>query len=189
MPVHIVNGFLFSLPGKTRRFFQRIYFARYPRPIQPAPGLPFPRTVNIITIEAPAQQGIVLRKVNFTAWQHSGIGVDDIVPLDDKRLTGTVGFRFLVGNQGLTDYDSNLASAFGGSAARTGGNLAPFGGRSTPQVVGENFATYVRPGDQIKADAKVIRPPDFDVRLFAVEMSGWIVGANELDRILSHLWG
>ena len=189
MPVHIVNGFLYNLPSRSRRFFQRIYFARYPRPIQPAPGSPFPRTVNVITMEAPSQQGIVLRRVEFSAWQHSGIGTDDLAPIADKRLTGQIGFRFLVGNQGVSDYDSNLAAALGGNAARTGGNLAPFAGQATPNVVGENFATYVRPGDQIKGDAVIIRSPDLDVRLLAIEMSGWIVGANELDRILSNIRG
>lgn len=180
-----------------------------PRPIQRVPGNAFPRTLNIITIQAPERQAIVLRAVRFFAWQASGIGIADVVGLDPLRLTGTVGFRFLVGNQGMTDYDTNLSPAlagsglaaapfgggqqfvppFGNQPARSGGNLSPFAGTVTPKVCGENFATYVRPADQLKADAVILRQPNIDLRLFAVQLSGWIVDADQLDKILSNLWG
>jgi hypothetical protein len=110
-PVRIVNGFTQFLPKRSLLFFQRQFFASYPRPIQFA-GLPsFPRGVNIATIQAPVNQGIVIRTVAFRAYQHSGIGVEDIIEVPAARAKTYLGFQFNLGNRGLTDFQTNLVGA------------------------------------------------------------------------------
>lgn len=203
VPIHIANGFFASLPAASRLFFQRIYFSRYPRPIQAGQNAPFPRQVPIITLAAPKQQAIVLRAIRFRAFIHSGIGREDVVAVDPSRITATAGFRFLTGNQSISDYDTNLTGSgvprqvsqsgqqLGLAQPRAGGgNLFPFAGLlspSEPECGG--FATYVWPGESIQASAVIFRPPDYDLRFFAVEMCGWITNEVELRRILDVIWG
>jgi len=195
-PIRITNGFTQTLPGRSRLFFQRQFFSAYPRPIQVAGGPPFPRNVNIATIQAPTNQGIVLRSVAFRAYQHSGIGIEDLVEVPAGRAKTYLGFSFNLGNRGLTDFQTNLPGtgvpivtgspqAPGTVAPRTGqGNTFQGTGVVTP---GNNFAAYARPGDLIQATARVLRPPSFDLRLFEVEMSGWLANETELDRIVDSL--
>jgi hypothetical protein len=199
IPVRIVNGFTSTLPGRTRLFFQRQFFASYPRPIQVA-GLPtFPRDVNIAQIEAPRQQGIIIRQVAFKAYQHSGIGVDDIVEVAPSRAKTYLGFKFNLGNRGMTDFSTNLPGTgvpivlpgpqtAGGVAPRAGqGNTFQGTGVVTPNMPGENFAAYAMPGDTIQSTAVVIRPPNFDLRLFEVTISGWLASESLLQEILDSL--
>jgi hypothetical protein len=197
--VRIVNGFTFSLPGRTRLFFQRQFFSTYPRPIQAAGLPPFPRDVPIATIQAPTHQGIILREVKFSAYQHSGIGIEDIVAVPESRSKTYLGFKFNLGNRGLTDFQTNLPGTgvpidlvnpqtAGGTAPRAGqGSIHQGTGSITPRMPNENFAAYAQPGDTIQATAVVLRPPSFDLRLFEVEISGWLANETEMDKIIDHL--
>jgi hypothetical protein len=196
----IVHGFTAYLPGRSRIFFQRQFFSNYPRPIQQGGATPFPRTVGIATIQAPTHQAIVLREVKFAAYQHSGIGIEDLAEVPNGRAVGTLGFNFNLGNRGLTDFQTNLpgrgipvsystvAQTTGSSAPRAGqGNTFQGVGRATPTVDGEQFAAYARPGDIIQAQAVVFRPPSFDLRLFEVKISGWLGDEYEVDKIIDRL--
>lgn len=198
--VRIVNGFSFSLPGRTRLFFNRVYFASYPNPVLVAPGQPFPRPVPIATIEAPKEQAIVIRTASFGVYEHSGIGVDDLVETPPSRTASYFGFDLRIGNRGITDFNTNLVPQpaanlppTGGqglvaSVGQSGGQLYPFSGMFTPDGDG-TFATYARPGDQIQARIFILRPPNYDVRLFSVKIQGWLANESDLDRMLNMLSG
>lgn len=202
--VRIVNGFSAALPGRTRLFFQRVYFTAFPSPLIAAPGSPFPKPVDIATIEAPKQQGIVLRTAAFKVYQHTGIGLDDISEVAPSRTAGYFGFDLRIGNRGISDFNTNLVPApgataipvVGGNSPGTstistgpgGGQVYPFSGVFTPQG-DSTFATYARPGDQIKARAFILRPPNYDARLFSVELQGWLANESELDRMVNMLSG
>jgi hypothetical protein len=200
--VRIVNGFTAALPGRARIFFQRIYFAPYPVPLISAIGAPYPKPVDIATIEAPTQQGIVLRTAAFRVYQHTGIGLDDISEVPPSRTAGYFGFSLTIGNRGISDFNTNLVPAgvqpvpVVGSNVKLstvstfpgGGQIFPFSGTFTPQ--GDNtFANYVRPGDLIKARAFILRPPNYDTRLFSVELQGWLANESELDKMVNMLSG
>ena len=201
-PVRVVRGFSQSLPGRSRIFFQRVYFAQMPHPIQKALGNPFPISLPIATIEAPAQQSIVLRHAAFKVFQHSGIGVDDFVETLPSRSASTFGFAVRIGNRGMTDFNTNNSPDPGAGGAVTSnaklgvgraalspgdGRLYPFSGPITPQLLTDPFASYVRPAEQILASVTVLREPNFDVRFFSVELSGWLVPEVEMDRMINAL--
>lgn len=200
-PVRVVDGFTTALPGRTLRFFQRQFFAPYPRPIQTGGAAPFPRRVPIARIELPRQQSLVLRYVEFQAYQHSGIGIEDLALVPEGRAVGTLGFEFTIGNQGLTDFLTNLPGrgvpvnygpAQGGvaSAPRAGEGVTFQGtGVVTPNVLTneKNYAGYGMPGQAVVANALVLRPPSYDLRLFKVTFSGWLVEQKNLEKILDSL--
>lgn len=200
--VRIVNGFTAALPGRSRLFFQRVYFAPYPVPLIAAPGSPFPKPVDVATIEAPTQQGIVLRTAGFRVYQHTGIGLDDISEVPPSRTAGYFGFDLRIGNRGISDFNTNLVPAgfqpipvVGAnvklstiSTGPGGGQIYPFSGTLTPQG-DSTYATYARPGDLIKARVFILRPPNYDVRLFSVELQGWLANESELDRMVNMLTG
>lgn len=197
VPVRIAHGFLANLPGRSRIFFQRQFFVNYPRPIQAAAGSAFPRVIPIARIEAPKQQAIVIRSVVFRAYQHSGIGIEDLQIVSEGRGIGTLGFRFNVGNQGIADFQTNLPgpsvpSVFGqqGGAAATfpgAGTTYQGLGSITPKTPNESFAKYALPGDVIDSQAVIFRPPSFDLRVFRVDISGWLASEYEIQRIIDHL--
>lgn len=198
-PVRIVNGFTSLLPGRSRRFFQRQFFANYPRPIAQAGASPFPRRITIARIQAPDNQSIVIRDVAFAAFQHSGIGVEDLSAVPNGRAVGTLGFEFLVGNQGMTDFATNLpgvgvpvtyttAQGPGAVAPRIGqGSTFQGVGSIVPSTPTEPFAAYAMPSDLLTANAVLFRPPNFDIRIFEVKIEGWLVEAVELEKILDSL--
>lgn len=199
-PSRVVHGFTFTLPGRTRIFFQRQFFTNYPRPIQAGGVAPFPRTFPIATIQAPARQAIVINQVEFKAYQHSGIGIEDLDEVPRGRTIGTLGFSFEVGNRGLTDFSTNLpgtgvpvvfsTAGQGGqsTAPRAGqGNTFQGTGLATPSSEGERFAAYARPGDLIAAKATVFRPPSYDLRILQVSIAGWLADERELDLIIDRL--
>lgn len=199
-PARVVHGFTQTLPGRTRIFFQRQFFVNYPRPIQQGGGAPFPRTFPIATIRAPARQAIVVNKVEFKAYQHSGVGIEDLAEVPQGRTIGTLGFSFEVGNRGLTDFSTNLpgtgvpvvfsTAGQGGQATapRAGqGNTFQGTGLATPSAEGERFAAYARPNDLIVANATVFRPPNYDLRILQVLISGWLADERELDLIIDRL--
>lgn len=198
--VRIVHGFTTQLPGRSRRFFQRQFFSSYPRPIQVGPTSPFPRTVPIATIKAPDRQSIVIRKVDFNAYQHSGIGIEDLAEVPRGRTVATLGFSFKIGNQGMTDFSTNLpgrgipvlytpaSQGPNASAPRAGqGNVKQGTGPITPNGGPDPFAAYAMPGELIVAEAIVFRPPSFDLRVFEVRIEGWLAEQTELERIIDSL--
>lgn len=202
-PIRIVGGFSSQLPGRTRIFFQRVYFAQMPHPIQKGVGNPFPFPIPVATIEAPSQQCIILRAAAFKVFQHSGIGVDDYVEVNPSRAASTFGFSVRVGNRGLTDFNTNVSPDPGnvspvvpignqltGQAAALSpgdGRLYPFAGLITPHLSTDPFASYIRPGEQIFASVTVLREPNFDVRFFSVELSGWLANEDELEKMINKL--
>ena len=201
-PIRIVHGFTSQLPGRSRIFFQRVYFAQMPHPIQKGLGNPFPISLPVATILAPQQQCIVLRAAAFKVFQHSGIGIDDYVETLPSRSASTFGFAVRVGNRGLTDYNTNVspdpgnagAVTVGGAKAGVGaslspgdGRLYPFSGLITPHLGSDPFASYIRPGEQINASVTVLREPNFDVRFFSLELSGWLAEEKELERMINAL--
>jgi hypothetical protein len=203
-PIRIVNGFTAQLPGRTRVFFQRVYFAQMPRPIQVGLGNPYPFGINVATIEAPAQQCIILRSASFKIFQHSGIGVDDFIEVNPSRAASTFGFSLRIGNRGLTDFNTNNSPDPGQAGAVTSGikvgvgqaalspgdgRLYPFAGRITPSPDTDPFASYVRPAEQLFASVTVLREPNYDVRFFSVELSGWLANEAELDKMINSLSG
>lgn len=204
-PVRIVHGFTAQLPGRTRIFFQRVYFAQMPHPIQKGAGNPFPFPIPVATIEAPTQQCIILRAAAFKVFKHSGIGIDDYIEVNPSRAASTFGFSVRVGNRGLTDYNTNVSpdpgntgpvsASIGNLSAKTGvsglspgdGRLYPFAGFVTPHLTTDPFASYIRPGEQIFASVTVLREPNFDVRFFSVELSGWLANEDELEKMINRL--
>jgi hypothetical protein len=202
-PVRIVHGFTAALPGRTRIFFQRVYFAPMPNPIQVGLGNPFPFTLPVATILAPKQQCIVLRAAAFRVFQHSGIGLDDFEEVSPARAASTFGFALKIGNRGISDYNTNLSPDPGvtqpvaqiqggtGQASVTPGDgrLYPFAGLITPHLSNDPYATYVRPADEIRATVTVLREPNYDVRFFSVEMSGWLANETELEKVINSLSG
>lgn len=172
-----------------------------PHPIQKGLGNPFPFPIPVATIEAPTQQCIVLRAASFKVFQHSGIGVDDFVEIAPARAASTFGFAVRVGNRGLTDFNTNNSpdpgqtGAVNAVSAKTGqagltpgdGRLYPFAGLVTPHPGLDPFASYVRPSEQILASVTVLREPNFDVRFFSVELSGWLAAEAEMDKIINSL--
>lgn len=196
----IADAFFQFLPNNSTIFFQRVYFAAYPRPVQGG-GLPgFPRTVPVARIQAPAQQSIVLKHSFFRVYEHTGIDVDDVMEVDPSRTTTVFGFQTSVGNRGLTDYNTNLTArgdiiAFnpgkaGGTtiAPQPGqGSFYPFAGGSQAGL--DNFAYYARPRQTIDANVIILRPPPFDTRLFSVELTGLVLPEVTLSTILERLSG
>jgi hypothetical protein len=200
-PIRIVHGFTSQLPGRSRIFFQRVYFAQMPHPIQTGLGNPYPVSLPVATIEAPRQQCVILRAAAFKVFQHSGIGVDDFIETAPSRSASTFGFSVRVGNRGLTDYNTNVSpdpgQAVAVTAAKLGlnnagltpgdGRLYPFAGIITPHLGADPFASYIRPSEQIYASVTVLREPNFDVRFFSVELSGWLADEAELDKMINAL--
>ena len=205
-PVRIVGGFTTALPGRDRIFFNRIYFAPMPYPIQKGTGNPYPFGMDVATIEVPKTQALVVRQVAFRVFQHSGIAVDDYTEVDPARAATNFGFEFKMGNRGMTDFNTNLAPDPGSIApvgglgpfpkvvnpaiaglSPGGGQLFPFAGPITPVLPNESFASYARPQDLVKARVFILREPNFDVRFFSVSISGFLANETDLDRMLDML--
>lgn len=204
-PVRIVDGFSATLPPRSRTFFQRIYFAPMPRPIVKAPGNSFPFPVPICRIKAPERQVVVIRAAFVGVYASTGISPEDIAVVPPARVVSYFGFSFKIGQRGLTDFNTNSVQSLGGPAsvlvsssgqgaddlASAGlspgaGQVYPFSGRLTPPE-DENFAAYARPGDEISITAFVLRPPQYDARLFSAQISGWLSGESELDKIIDSI--
>lgn len=198
-PVRIVNGFTATLPGRARLFFQRQFFADMPRPIQVSGPPGFPRPVPIISFQLPKRQSLVIRTVEFKAFQSGGIGPNDISEVPYGRSVGTLAFQFAVGNRGLTDALTNLPvqgipiqytpTQIGGPVApiSPSGNVKQGTGVSTPNARQDMFAGYGMPGDLVTATALVLQPPDFDCRFFQVYIEGWLADEKELQAIIDQI--
>lgn len=199
-PVRIVNGFTATLPGRSRLFFQRQFFADCPRPVQVSGPPGFPRNVPIIQFQLPKQQALVIRRVEFNAFESGGIGTNDIAEVPFGRSVGTLAFQFSVGNRGLTDSATNLPlqgiPVSYGAGQPLGAPVAPISpsanvkqgvGISTPNARQDMYAGYGMPGDLVTATALLLRPPDFDLRFFSVSLEGWLATETELQRIIDML--
>lgn len=197
-PVRVADAFYQFYPSRSTIFFQRAYFANYPRPIQAA-GLPgFPRGVPVCRIQAPAEQCVVIRQVYFRVYEHSGIDVNDVIEVESARTTTYFGFEVKIGNRGMTDYNTNLTVR--GDVLNYGGNAGPSFPPTPGQgsfypyagpVIGDlqNFAYYCQSRQTMDATVQILRPPPFDTRFFSVEISGIVIPQVSLDKVLDRLSG
>jgi hypothetical protein len=197
-PVSIRDGFLQTLPPKALIFFQRVYFADYPRPIQRGTLPPYPFPIDLASIVAPEREAIVFRNSVYKVYRNTGIAPGDQIEVPSSRVTSYFGFQTQLGQSGLTDFNTNLNAkgqvlAFGsgktlGTATAPSpgqGSYFPFAGNSQAGL--QNFAYYVMPGQTMKFTAIILRPPPYEANRVSVEITGYIVGATVLDRILSRL--
>jgi hypothetical protein len=197
-PSRLVDGFQLGLPTLSRSFFQRDFWTVYPRPIFVAGTTPFPRQLTVVRFRVPGSQVLVIRDVAFHVYQHSGIGVDDIVAVPSSRVPGTFAFKFTVGNRDMTNYATTLPGTPNAGALtpeiagivvpRTpDGNLYSKTGSITPKVPNQVFAAYGRPNDEIVAQVYVLRNPNFDTRAFSVEVSGWLANETNFEGMMRKL--
>jgi hypothetical protein len=196
-PTQVVNGFTSWLPGRTRIFFQRIYFLKYPRPIQMALGAPYPTDRTIFKLRAPQEQVIVFKDVSFKVYIHSGIGNDDVVQISPTRTTTFLGFSFSQGNRGITDYNTNVSAIAGAVSAGPngttvapqsgGGSIWPFAGSIVPQD--DLYAGYIMPNQEFDAKVVLLREPNFDFRIVSCSISGWLVGETQFNAMIDKLTG
>jgi hypothetical protein len=196
-PVRIVDGFTQYLPQYSRVFFQRSYFAPYPRPLQMGAQTATPRDIPVFSIQAPRNQGIVVREVEWSVLRRSGIGQDEVVAVNPSRVVTYFGLNFSVGNKGIADFNTNVVApgtpvlfkgiGQGGTLiAPQGaqGTTYPFAGPITPK--GDVFyATYAQSNDNIAASVRIMRPPNFEAMYFVVTFKGWLATQNEMDRIVA----
>lgn len=198
--VRLTSAFTQFLPPRSFVFFQRAYFRAYPRPLQVGAKPPYPIAIPIARIQVPSNQGLIIRHSSFKVFEASGVGVDDIVEVDKGRATRIFGFQTQVGQRGLTDFSTNVtangdpvvwnpAQQIGATAPPQVGSakIYPFVGDSQAGL--ENFASYAEPGQEIELAAWVMRAPPFDTRLFSAELTGYLVGWVQLQKILDKLSG
>ena len=195
--VRVLDAYFQFLPSQQLTFFQRPFFAQYPIPVALGGTPPYPRPINLLRLVAPKEACIVLQNSVFKVYEHSGIDPQDIVEVDPTRLVTVFGFQLKVGGRGTLDYQTNLTvkgaviltpQGFPASPPTPGGgSFYPFGGDS--QVGLRNFASYVRPGQTIEANAIALRAPPFETKLLSVEINGFVVPEFQLDRILNRLSG
>lgn len=172
-----------------------MYFAPYPAAVQVGGGPPFPVPIPIAQIQAPLRQVIVLQQANFKVYQAVPIGLNNIVEVEPSRTATYFGFTLQLGNRGLTDYNSNINGRgapvnFGGNAGTSlppqpgSSSFYPFSGPAFPI---QNFAAYARPSDLISAVAIVLQAPQYETRLFSVELGGYLLEEAHFDRILQRM--
>jgi hypothetical protein len=196
--MRLTHAFTQFLPPRSFVFFQRAYFREYPRPLQLSNKPPYPINIPIARILVPQNQGLVVRSSSFKVFEASGIGVDDIVEVEQGRATRIFGFSTSIGNRGLVDFSTNVTAngeaVVWNPAQQMGatqppqvgsGKIYPFTGDSQRGL--ENFAFYATPGEEIDLSAWVMRAPPFDTRLFSAELTGYLVGWVQLQEILDKL--
>lgn len=197
-PVRLTHAFTQLLPPRSFQFFQRAYFRNYPRPLQQGSKPPFPVPINIARIEVPPNQALVFQSSVYRVYEASGIGIDDVVEVEDGRTVGVFGFSTQIGNRGLIDFSTNVTAngdpVVWNPAQQLGatqppqvgaGRIYPFTGKSQGDL--QNFAFYAQSGEGIDLTAWVMRAPPFDTRKFSVEVSGYLVGQAHLQKILDML--
>lgn len=198
--VIVKDGFLQTLPPRALIFFQRAYFADYPRPLQKAGLPPYPFPVSIASIVAPERQAIIFRNSTFRVYQNTGIGPGDQIEVPRSRVVTYFGFQTQLGQTGLTDFNTNLnakGQVLGFNAAKAQllqnataptpgqGSFYPFPGNAQSGL--QNFASYVRPGQSMQFSAIILRPPPYEATQFSVEITGYTVAEAVLDKVLSRL--
>lgn len=197
-PVRLTHAFTQFLPPRSFIFFQRAYFRSYPRPLQQGSRPPFPVPIQVARIQVPQQQCLVFQKSVWKVYEASGIGIDDIVEVEQGRSTGVFGFSTQIGNRGLLDFSTNITA--NGDAVEWNpaqqlgptqppqvgaGRIYPFTGDSQAGL--QNFAFYATPGEEINLTAWVMRAPPFDTRQFSVEITGYLVGWVQMQKILDSM--
>lgn len=196
--VRLTQGFFASLPPNAVAYFDRQYVSDYPRPIQVGAGNAYPRLVSILELKVPENQVIVVRDGVFTSYQQNGLGIEDTVPIDNRRLLSFVGFSFDISNKGLTDSQNNLYGSGGllarqavalgqgalSAAAQVPSTVKPYGG-SIISGPAATFALYAMPQQVIRAAAWIVRPPPFEVRRFSFDLSGFSMTKVGFERIKS----
>lgn len=201
-PTRITHGFTQFLPSRSRTFFQRQFVVDFLEPVQPGSVNPYPREQDIAKIIAPPNQAIVIQRVEFFALQHNGIDVDGLAEVSKGESTGTLAFKFAVQNRSALDFHTNLPGrgpfvTYGGPIVQGGVGVQPrmnqgqavqgTGSAVPDQQANSYFATYVQPGQPIKASYILLRPPPFDLRAVGVKYGGWLANSKELQSILDML--
>jgi len=195
----ILNGFWQFLPSRSTTFLDRVYFANYPRPLFVGNLPPYPVPVPLVNLEVPNNMAFVLKSFEFEAYEASGIGVDDMTLVPQARVATYVGFQISIGNRSPLDYNTNVSmrgqviqydptkGSRGTSIAPLPmqGTIFPFAGPLEP--LGEAFATYAVSGQQVNATAWILRPPQFEIRMFSVRISGYHMGQGDLKEILDKI--
>ena len=201
-PVSIRDGFLQFLPSRSLIFFQRAYFADYPKPLQKAGLPPYPFPVPVARIQAPARQAIIIRNTAFSVYKATNIAPGDTEQVSRARAVGYFGFQTSVGGRGMTDFNTNVTAkgqvlALSGTVDPDGtgfntfaptpgqGSFYPFPGSS--QIGLENFAYYARPGQSITMTVQILKPQPYETTSFSAEITGYVVGEHVLDKVLSRL--
>lgn len=194
-PVRVTQGFFAQLPPNAIAFFDRQYISDFPRPIQVAPGIAYPRNVSILDLTVPEGSVIVIRNGVFGAMQQNGLDVNDTVPVDNKRLLSYVAFAFDISGRGVqTDYQSN-AYGLGGSLARGDGfgqgallsagqvpsTAKPYGG-SIVSGTPDSYAIYAMPQQRIRATAWIVRPAPFEIRRLTFDLTGFLLSKVGFER-------
>lgn len=194
--VRLSQGFFSQLPPNALAFYDRHYISDFPRPIQVGPGNAYPRQVPILDLTVPAGEVIVVRNGVFNAYQQNGLGIEDTVPVDHRRLLTFVAFSFDVNGRAQADIQNNIygvggllgkqAVALGQGALSAGAQVPstalPYGGSMAVGPV-DSFALYAMPQQRIRATAWVVRPPPFEIRRFSFDMSGWTLSKVGFEKI------
>lgn len=194
--VRLTQGFFNSLPPNAAVFFDRQYISDYPRPIQVGVGNAYPRRVPILELKVPDNQVIVIRDGVFTSYQQNGLGIEDTVPVDNRRLLSYIAFSFDISQKGLVDSQNNVYGTGGllakqavtlgqaalASAAQVPSTAKPYGG-SIISGPAATFALYAMPQQVIRASAWIVRPPPFEVRRFSFDLSGFGMSKISFERI------
>lgn len=196
--VRMTQGFFAQLPPGSLAFYDRQYISDYPRPIQVGAGNAYPRQVPILDLTVPEGSVIIIRDGVFGAFQQNGLGIEDTVPVDHKRLLTFVAFAFDINNKAQADSQNNLYGTGGllakqavqqgnnvlSSAAQVPSTVKPYGGSIIIGPAG-SFALYAMPQQRIRASAWIVRPPPFEIRRFAFDMSGFTMSKVGFERIKS----
>lgn len=194
--VRLTQGFFAQLPSQSVTFFERQHIADYPRPIQIGAGTAYPRPVTLFEHVVPQGEVVVIRDAVFGAAQHNGLGIDDLIPVNNKRLLSYVAFVFDINSKLQTDAQNN-AYGIGGvlaknaisqgkaalsAAAQVPATARPWGGSIATGPAG-SFALYAMPQQKIRAVAWIVQPPPFEIRQFSLDVSGWTLPKASWERI------
>jgi hypothetical protein len=194
----LVNAFWQFLPAKSTTFWARAYFRNYPKPLFVGNLPPFPVPLPVVKLVVPQNQAFILKSFDFTVYQQSGIGVEDLVAVPPSRVASYFGFEIKIGNRSPYDFNTNVTArgqVIDYKPAQAGytaappipgqGTAYPFSGPNQP--LGENFAAYAVSGALIEANVFVLREPEFDVRMLSVAMAGYNLNQRLLQTILSRI--
>ena len=197
----VINAFWQFLPAKSTVFLARAYFRNYPKPLFIGKLPPFPVPIPVAKLVVPQSQSFVIKNIDFTVYEQSGIGEEDLVAVPPSRVASYFGFEVKIGNRSpydlntnvtargqVIDYKETAPNQFRAVPPNPGqGTAFPFSGANQP--LGENFATYAQSGDLMEFTVQVLREPVFDARMMSVLVTGYNVDQRVLQTILARLTG
>lgn len=192
----IVNAFWQFLPSKSTTFYSRVYFREYPRPLFIGLAQPYPATIPVAAITVPKNQSLIIKEIEFTAFQSTGVGSISAIPAAD--VASYLAFSTKIGNRSPFDFQTNTAirnapvnyqnansTILFTTPLPSQSTSSPFSGPQQP--VGENFASYAVAGETIELVAYVLREPPFDVSMISAKIAGYNLNQNLLQSILARI--